>query len=303
MIIIAYEKNRLHGGFGDRVVGLISCKMMAYLLKRDFKIIWNKEQVDKYIDYNKYKSNIDNIKNATIYNLIDKQLLIKDYLINSNNIFPEDTSIFYINQEISQYIYLNNYYNPNKINNYKDIILNMYIELYTDILKPTEYSLNKINNIINNTEDNIIGIQIRTGDYYMKTNKGETYRVFNNPDDELIGILYKIKEHIDNTYNKYKVFITSDYPNILNISNKIFNNIIYNDEDIQHIDRINNGDFSKFFIDNYILSQKTKRLYISEWSNYGRIAALSSPINEIFGLDTTPIDKYALISKHEILIK
>ena len=55
------------------------------------------------------------------------------------------------------------------------------------------------------------------------------------------------------------------------------------------------------YIDNYILSQRTELLYISDFSNYGRIAALSSVHDNIYNQNTEKTDGKALLSKHELL--
>ena len=44
----------LLGGYGDRIVGLISVKLMSKLLKRGFYILWQKENIKKYLNYRKY---------------------------------------------------------------------------------------------------------------------------------------------------------------------------------------------------------------------------------------------------------
>ena len=52
MLVILFN-NSLLGGFGDRVVGLISVKLMSKLLHRKFYILWNKENIKPYINYEK----------------------------------------------------------------------------------------------------------------------------------------------------------------------------------------------------------------------------------------------------------
>ena len=51
MLVICFDKNVLLGGLGDRVVGLISIKLISKLLRRPFYILWNKEDIKEYIDY------------------------------------------------------------------------------------------------------------------------------------------------------------------------------------------------------------------------------------------------------------
>ena len=54
MIVICFQKNILAGGLGDRINGLMSCYVISKLLKKPFYILWNKENIHKYIDYSKY---------------------------------------------------------------------------------------------------------------------------------------------------------------------------------------------------------------------------------------------------------
>ena len=54
MLVICFDKNVLLGGLGDRVVGLISIKVISKLLRRPFYILWNKEDIKEYIDYSEY---------------------------------------------------------------------------------------------------------------------------------------------------------------------------------------------------------------------------------------------------------
>ena len=79
---------------------------------------------------------------------------------------------------------------------------------------------------------------------------------------------------------------------------RIFQIEVLNDI-IQHLDRdAVDTNISKVFIDNYILSQKTNILYISTYSNYGRIAALSCNHNKIYDLHRKNVDiKKLLINK------
>ena len=77
--------------------------------------------------------------------------------------------------------------------------------------------------------------------------------------------------------------------------------IIYDDTTIQHLDRKSiDNDNSKIFSDNIILSQKTKLLFISKHSNYGRIAALSAKHDNIYDFTNCKmISKKTIFSKHE----
>jgi hypothetical protein len=301
IIIICFEKNKIIGGFGDRIVGLISCKLIANLLKKDFYILWTKEEIREYIDYSKYdfeKINIHLTSNK-VYDYIDNQQGLKNHLLTSTKLFEDPINKFYLNQEISQYFYKNELF---KHNDYFKDIYSMYKELYTDILKPTDKMISIVNNLIPTTPIKIVGIQIRTGDIYIVNNNNDTgYSVIKDPEIEINKILSFIKQDIDTVYNYYKVFITSDYE-IYDLASQIWNKdkIIYFNQKVSHIDHLSlNDEFSKVFVDNYILSQKTDRLYISKYSNYGRVAALSSIHNNIFDLKTNPVELKYMLSKHE----
>ena len=303
LVISIIEDGGWMGGYGDRIVGLISLKTIAHCLDKEFKILWTKENIKTYFDYSKYDYELCNISDEMkIHNIqsIDNQKLFKNMLMTSHDSFNDGIYKIKLNQEISQYLYKNSKYSDK--NHFMDI-LNIYKSLYTDILIPTPFLLNQINDIINNNT-NIIGIQIRAGDCYMKTNVNEQHCVIQNPQQQIQSILIKIKCNIELKFDKYKIFITSDYSDIYNICKKVFDecNILWFDQEIQHIDRHPIGDFSKVFIDNYILSQKTEQLYISDYSNYGRVAALSSINQEIFNLDCINLEKKNLLSKHELLI-
>ena len=300
MLVICFTKNSILGGLGDRIVGLISIKLMSKLLNQDFYIYWNKENVKQYINYDKYelKETLDQNSNVKLFNGIDNPMALKEYLMTSKNLFPNKYNLFFLNQEISQYLFKNNLF---KEKNYFDEILNEYKTLYTDILIPTNHLNEKINSLLNN-KYNIIGIQVRCGDCFMVTNRGEKHNTSINND--ITKYLLGIKALCDKKYENYNIFLTSDNGNIYAEACNIFKKeiIIYNFDTIQHIDRhCVNPDISKIFMDNYILSQKTKQLFITKCSNYGRIAALSCIHDNIHELNTDPICKKYIFSKFKLI--
>ena len=138
----------------------------------------------------------------------------------------------------------------------------------------------------------------------MKTNSGEYYTVYHNPQQQIRDILQRIQSHIHTQIEPgtYSVFLTSDCDLVYSIARDIFGDcVLYNTTECQHIDRKVSGDFSKFYIDNYILSQRTTSMYISAYSNYGRIAGLSAQHSNIYDLECNPVVLHRLVSKHEIL--
>ena len=299
MLVICFGKNRLLGGYGDRIVGLIAVQVMAAALGQEFRILWEKEDITPFFEYNGFvlKSDEDTIEN----DLIDRQLHIKDYLMTTPNPFPDPITKFYLNQEIAQYIFKDT-------DTYFTSIFAAYKALYTSTLKPTARLLEKVRQYVPDSTNRIIGIQIRCGDCFMATNRGEWYNT--GAREHIRAYLTQIKTGLDVCYpgSAYSVFVTSDFTGILEETRNVFTdtttNILYIDDVIQHIDRQSvNPDISKVFADNYILSQLTTELYISTNSNYGRVAALSAVHDRIYdvALPSSPLDKRSLLTKGEMI--
>jgi len=304
MFIASFTKNSLLGGLGDRILGLISVKLLSKLLNKPFYILWNKEDIRKYIDYSTYDfERLSNVSGkAKVYRYIDKQVALKDYLMQSNVFFNDaDIHMFYLNTEVAQYLYKNTLF---KDRDYLEDIFQEYQQLYRDTLKPTEFIQKKIEGYVSG-KTNIVGIQMRCGDSHMLTNRGETY---NNPElvNNLKNVLQNIKSACDTKYQDgdYHIFITSDYDKVFDTATHVWSKekIIYNNDVIQHIDRRPvNEDTSKIWVDSILLSQYTSDLYISEESNFGRIAALSTHHSNVYNLKCEPLVKAKLLSKHEVL--
>jgi len=302
MLVICYRKNKLCGGYGDRVVGLVSIRMLCLALNIPFYILWDKEDVHKYIDYDEYDFARLEIKDKDVvyYDYVDNQQGLKELLQGDmERMFDKDKiNYFYLNQEVSQYLYKN----KGVLRDYYEDIMGEYKGLYSRILKPRMYIMERVNGILGKDKSGIIvGVQVRCGDYYMKTNKGESHRtIVCFYVDE---ILNNIKRHCDGIFGDvYSIFLTTDNAEVYDRSlcNWEESRIIYNDDMIQHLDReALNDDISKVFVDNYILSQRTCMMFITVQSNYGRVACLSSVHDNVYGLDGKKLDKRMLLSKHE----
>lgn len=312
MFVICFIPNKLAGGFGDRIVGLIAVRLLSKALHQPFYILWNRENIRPYIDYSDFdfeKLNFPNDK-IMIYSYIDNQSGLKPHLMNTplNMLFDnEKANCFFLNQEIAQYLYKNaemtghNYYND---------ILAEYKLLYTEILKPAPSIIRKINKLTM-LKNNIVGIQLRCGDKYMVTNRGEGHTT--GILEQIPAILNRIKTTCDSYFHheteepKYHIFLTSDYDKSYDECVRIWggvdnakSQIIYNTDIIQHLDRqAVSNDISKVFVDNYILSQNTKMLFISLHSNYGRIAGLSAIHDNVYDLDCNRLTLKNLFSKDE----
>lgn len=302
MIILGLDNGAgLVGGYGDRIVGLISCKLIAEVLGQEFKINWTKENIRPYFNYSKYDYELCDLS-GVIKNTVD---LIDNYSednilhcpqISPHLLLPTQHNKLYANREVSNYLYK---FPEFSHLSFESDIYRIYKSLYTDILVPTDLVNQKVNEIISDNTCPIVGIQIRTGDIYINT-FWNTYKVIDSPETTLPILLLKIKDDIDLEYKEYKIFITSDYGDIQKLAVTVWNKdtILYLDEPVKHMDRRPDGDFSKIFVDNYILSQKTDRLYISDCSNYGRIAALSSVHDNMYNIQCEKLNKYKMLCKH-----
>lgn len=290
MLVICFEKNQLLGGYGDRIVGLVAVQTIAAELGQEFRILWNKEDVTPFFDYAAYEGGSQSV----VIDSIDNQKLYKQALMTMDNPFPMPVTKFILNQEIAQYRFKD-------AAKYFTAIFAAYNHLYTETLKPTNLLLKKVAKCLGETKGPIIGIQIRCGDCFMATNKGEWYNT--GAREHIHTYLTQIKTAVDARYPNYSVFVTSDYAGILEEARIVFDTVLYIDDPIQHIDRqAINEDISKVFADNYILSQRTTDLYISTNSNYGRVAALSAPHDRIYDVTLAsgpPLDKRGLLTKGE----
>jgi len=298
------------GGLGDRLCGLINIIMLSKIFYKKFFIKWEEtENINKYLDYKKYdfynseckdlKSIRKNFLDNRDKNLVEilQKLKKKEEI---DEVFPEDVLICYNNQDSSRFLIGNTHINLT-LEKYKIEIFSLFNNLYSGYLKPNEYILNKVKEVIGDKKD-IIGIQIRCGDAYMvKNNK---HKIIPR-DKDIYSILRNIKK--DNLGKTF--FITSDYEKVFEISKEIFDDVIYYNKKPVHCD-MNDKDFvgkgndpvdsenvDKILVDHIILSNYCSKLYISG-SNFGRTAALINKTDEIYHLfNKRKLDKLFLISK------
>jgi len=310
-IILYRVKNSKTGGLADRLKNIIHCKLLAKLLNKSFYIIWKKEDIRKYINYEGYnfdKLNIDTGK-VNVFETYNFSNLLKEFLIKKKNIDIGKVKTIISRKVREIYSLLGN-------KNYQEDQLTEYKGIYKKWFLPTEYLKLETKKILKNKE-NIVGIQIRTGDKFLMGGKKSK-----SLENKLSIYLKGIKEKCDTMYRKYNIFITSDYKNIYNLGIKIWGKdmVIYNDSELVHIDK-GKGDLSKVFIDNYILSQKTVCLFISPFLNlidyrniyksrvkngqkmykisgYSRLAALSCNHDNIYDIFLKKFEKIKLLKLH-----
>lgn len=298
MLVIAFEPNTLVGGYGDRVVGLIAVYLMAKLLKRDFRILWTKENISSAIDLGPLGYRGHPIQ--TRVDSIDSVDKLRILLRNAPNPFPKSPTLLTVNQEISHHLYANPRF---ALDSFLLDIQDAYQRLYTELLPPTPALEARAAAFATMEGIPQIGIQIRCGDVYMKTNFKTTHCVVPDAANSVPQILANIKHHIEQSFSSYTVFVTSDWRGAIGVAKELFGDDCVRgvDEEVQHLDRPKIASLDKVFLDNYVLATQCSRLYISLASNYGRIAALASPpTTQIFDLNALSLARSILVSKETL---
>ena len=327
--IIEFPKKEMNGGYGDRLVGIISILSLSQIFNRHFLIKWDKEDISSIFTYsNNYYNHTLNSKIKTIIVNSGKQLENFNNKVNKKGIlkiFDSDICLFKTNMELVQSI-------QNSVSgiNYFDLLFNNYRNIYKKHIILNDNILDLVYKVIGNRQK-IIGIQVRT--IYIDTivngqhmpdlwlgNKSN--RAFITLKNYFIPKLLNIKKHIENNIKNYTIFITADNNYLIQFAKNIFNDVIFSDAEVMHIEWERHGsneksklrerekiknydnssinDFNKNFIDHYILSTICSNLYISTESNFGRTSALINPTDNIYDIECNIVNKKNLVSKRSI---
>lgn len=320
MLFIAYEPGVTVGGYGDRIVGLISVYVLAQLLGRPFKIKWTKEPLHLYVDYSAFDAEAPDTKKALppyirrVYALDDPNILRRYLETERGPIFPQMACKFILNQEIARHAYKNPRFTHSKREAYLSDMLAAYGSLYTHILVPRDATRTAAEAVVADVGATeaagrpCVGIQIRTGDIHIP-GTGSAHTVLRDPSTSVPTLLAAVKRHVDAEAgwgDAYTVFVTSDWSGVLEAARGVWpsNRVFYNNTVIRHIDypmSLHQGDgasLQKVYVDNWILAMKTSRLYITSCSNYGRVAALAAQHNVIYDVGTlVGLEKKDLLAK------
>ena len=302
------------GGLGDRLCGLINVIMLSKIFNKTFFIKWDEtNNLNKFLDYsnfNFYNLKDINDKKTKRINFIDgkdKKLIEVLKEINDKEDFDKffdfETLILNSNQDSNRFV-INNSNIDFSFEDYKNMIMNEFKNIYTKYLIPNEDILNKVNELILNYKNrNIVGIQVRCGDSYMV--KGNKHTIISNMKD-----IYNIFRNIKRDLNEDDiVFITSDHYKVYEIGNEVFNEVFFYDKKPVHCDmnyskksgkgdkEVDGENVDKILVDHLILSNYCNKLYISG-SNFGRTASLINETEDIYHLfNKKKLNKLLLISK------
>lgn len=279
MKTIIYEcglPNTLSGGFGDRIIGIVSCLALCEYTGAELIISWNDSPLYNFFDYPR----LITPPNGTIKSYCDHSLsTLKTTFYNKNpsqinNLFDCDHLIMNTNQNIWQYLTVTE---P-----YETYTTRLFGKLFVSILKPKP----NITSIVEQfTKTPLIGIQLRFGDVIMNSERQQ----INNPQynhfplgNDLTAVRNTLKQIIDENIDK-TVFITSDIDILKYFDFSQYTNIVMYNKPCVHIERsINKEGLDKCFVDFMVLCQ-CKQLYITAESNFGRCPGIisGSPVFKI----------------------
>lgn len=298
MFSILFMKGQ-SGGFGDRLVGILTVLDFAKLFNEDFEIIWDIDISTIFKDRNmKYQKELkvrgDNYVNMFNIGNNNKWKKILETFEDNPFPFPDDKVVYFrSNMTTSQYIYNNKKFENE---NYLENMRSLYKKMYNEIFIPTEEFKFNVEKILRGKNIDI-GIQVRTGDYIFYENQNNNIDKYNPLKDENIEmVLKKVRDNIGDL-DKH-VYITSDNSIVIDKAKIIFKNLSYNKNSIIHIDISNDrtlDNITNMFIDHYILSTRCDKLYISDYSNFGKTIGLCSKSNEVYNLRCEEINKEELL--------
>ena len=329
------EPGPVVGGYGDRIVGLVAVRVLARMLGRDFRVRWTRDDLASYLDYS---SVVLEAKPTLSIKMIDRPEILRSELRQApmpfvrSGVFP-DVGIS-VNAEIAQYLFQNPRFAAGKP---KELVRRMYLEtmrwayrtLYTEVLKPTERVNKRVQEVVGGRMG-LVGIQVRAGDCFMQTGSAWDERT-RYMDGEagvraaLAGVRRKLDELRDAGQVKSGtgVFVTGDHPKVMALAREVLGvrregggdgsgelegwEVLGDDEPAQHLDRrqSENLDQTKLYADALVLAQRCSVLFISENSNFGRVAALAGGeggtprVGQVFGLDGRELSELELLSKGE----
>jgi len=319
------------GGLGDRLVGLISVQLIAAKLGLQFFIDWREPDVSKYVT-SRYFVEAAEAESCTRLDCIDRVTGIADYLKKSRatprfkthdvcadlsekpgsddsrgsrlgciHCRPSPAKVqctrLYINREVAQYLYGRSGFPQD---DFWDDVLCMWESLYVDTIQTTPYTAAVVSELKRKIGTRpLIGVQIRAGDNWMV--KGAPYEGGFKSLAEIVQVVERIKAHSAKTTSLRNAvfYVTSDAPNLTSVLTGT--DYIIFDRPSSHIDKMG-GDHTKTFVDNILLSEGASRLYISAYSNFGRIMALTSNA-PTYNLKLELVDKRRMVSKADLLFE
>jgi hypothetical protein len=272
---IIYEcglPNTLSGGFGDRIIGIISCMALCEFLGAKFYIHWADTALSDFFDYDAFAFDShrnDSFRSFCCHSIEElKQTFYGKSRDQLRDLFNCDHLRFNTNQNLWQFLSIND--------SYETYTSRLFQSLFTSVLKPRLRLTNIVDSFV--TKNGCVGIQLRFGDVIMNSERQQ----INNPQynhfplGNNVGAVEKMLRQIIEENADSTVFITSDI-NILRFFDlSMYPNITMYNKPSVHIERsVNKDGLDKCFVDFLVLC-RCKKLYITAESNFGRCPGIIS---------------------------
>jgi hypothetical protein len=277
MKTIIYEcglPNTLSGGFGDRVIGIISSIAFCEYVGAKFLINWADTRLSDFFDYTEFSIDAkhfntgDTFKSYCCHSVQElKQTFHGKSKSNLIDLFSCDHLRFNTNQNLWQYLSVDE---P-----YELYTKRLFAKLFTSILKPKLHLTNIVSQF---TKHECIGIQLRFGDVIMNTERQQinTPQYNHFPLGNDINAVRKLLQRLFEENCGKSIFLTSDIniASYMDLSN--YPNLLMYNKPSVHIERsIDKEGLDKCFVDFLVLCQ-CKTLYITAESNFGRCPGIIS---------------------------
>lgn len=269
-VVIEYPRGHLSGGLGDRVVGLCSAIVLANMLGKRLLIKWDTPSIKNVLtlgshDFYSVKPSLANAVRVDAMNHRWKvaNLFMKENLINK---WRGKTVVLQCNQDIAYFLYRNPTW-TNKSSTYEQHLMNAYQSVFTTYLKPVR---NSANATLTNTS--YAAIQIRAGDKYMGVGGHQPIK---DVPSAMRTLAAQLKTLVPTTH---AIYVSSDHPNSKTLLQRELSEykVIDNAQSRVHLERSKSSSTNQLqaLISDLFTLSTANILIISNYSNYGRMAAL-----------------------------
>jgi hypothetical protein len=329
-LVFACEPGPVVGGYGDRIVGLVAVRVLAKALGREFGVLWTRDDLKPYFEYSGVDTGVD--LGMRRVRMIDQPQVLRDHLRRAPRPLPGPGGMsISVNAEIAQFLFQNPRFGgegagEERRDKYLAAMRWGYRTLYSEVLKPTAQVKARMQEVVGD-ECGLVGIQVRAGDCFMATGfAGDAATRYMDGEEGVRVALVGVRDRMVSlgligpaAEVDRRVFVTGDHPRVVALAREVFGGggnedggmvVLGDDEPAQHLDRrLGEGlDQTKLYCDALILAQRCSVLFISENSNYGRVAALAgggtggaADAGSVYTLDGRRLGELELLSKDEMV--
>jgi FkbM family methyltransferase len=297
------------GGLGDRVVGLVSAILMAKVTHRKLLIDFQEPPVTDHLwtvscPYAPHASQLSSSVSFKLDTVDDRFKYNHELSTLDLNEWWNHAPVvrLHCNQEIASFVYQNPHYLHLK-DRFAQDVADVYAQLFTTYLVPRPAM--KINWTINKQ---LIGLQIRCGDVSMGCGDVQ----FISSEHLRNVIVPMLKYNISKLWNptNYAIFVTTDSDECYSLLMTHFKDyvVLRNVGPTDHFERQGNPQGTDKTLRDLLMLSKTNVVVISAHSNFGRIAAMINPTDQVYTFGTDGIwngkiqDKTRLTTKHQTSI-